>query len=381
MARVAIVAGICTHHDAISNVVRLQEQVLAAAGHDVRVYVQHTDFPGPTHVKVSDAWRLMSDGWFLSVDVVIYHFGIAYGLFDALLLTHPHARSVVHFHNVTPPELLHGQARIQAMKGIDQIAIASRADAVWSDSVHNTECLLEWSDVESSRVVTMPLCVPWVHEESIAARAGHLRHAREVRVLSVGRLVPAKGQHDLVAAIAALPHAQLAETTLEFIASSEHSDLAFVEQLRSAAEELGVAERVTFAFDLPDAEVHGRYLTADLFVSSSYHEGFCVPVIEALVAGCAVVVTDAGALPETVAGCGTVVPVGDVAAMSAAISSEIGALSRNTATVDRESVANHVIGYSLDSFAERTLDALDRVLTLPMEADREMKAEGSTPAA
>ncbi len=365
MARVAIVAGICTHHDAISNVVRLQEQVLAAAGHDVRVYVQHTDFPGPTHVKVSDAWRLMSDGWFLSVDVVIYHFGIAYGLFDALLLTHPHARSVVHFHNVTPPELLHGQARIQAIKGIDQIAIAERADVVWSDSAHNTECLLEWSDVDPSRVVAMPLCVPWVHEDSIAAREGHLRKAHAVRVLSVGRLVPAKGQHDLGAAVAALPPAQLAETTVEFVASSEHSDLVFVEELRSMIEELGIGGHVVFAFDLPDAEVHARYVSADLFVSSSYHEGFCVPVIEALVAGCAAVVTDVGALPETLGGCGTVVPAGDVSAMSGAISAEIDALSRDTASVDRDSVAIHVIGFSLDSFAERTLAALERVLTPP----------------
>ena len=48
--RIVVMSGICTRHDAISNVVRTQEEMLVDAGYDVRVYVQHTDFPGGRHV-------------------------------------------------------------------------------------------------------------------------------------------------------------------------------------------------------------------------------------------------------------------------------------------------------------------------------------------
>ena len=131
--RIALMSGICVRHDAISNVVRAQEEILASAGYDVRVYVQHTDFPGGRHHAVSDPWLLQRDDWYVSADLVVLHFGINYGLFDSLGLTHRGVR-VVHFHNVTPPDLLHGDARDAAVRGIDQLSIAARADRIWSDS-------------------------------------------------------------------------------------------------------------------------------------------------------------------------------------------------------------------------------------------------------
>ena len=35
------------------------------------------------------------------------------------------------------------------------------ADRIWSDSQHNTDCLLDWTDVDPSVVSLMQLCTPW----------------------------------------------------------------------------------------------------------------------------------------------------------------------------------------------------------------------------
>jgi glycosyltransferase involved in cell wall biosynthesis len=352
--RVALMSGICTRHDAISNVVRLQEELLADAGYDVRVYVQHTDFPGGRHVAVSDPWLLQRDEWYPTADLVVLHFGIRYGLFDSLGLSHAGVR-VVHFHNVTPPDLLTGASREAAILGIDQLSIASRAERIWSDSTYNTDCLLEWTDVDPASVVPMQLCTPWA--DATPGASGE----RERQVIAVGRLVPAKGQLDLVDAVAALAPEVREGLEVDLIGSSDASDPAYIAQLRDRISAHGLDRVVRVELDLSDDALRDRYEAAAVFVSTSRHEGFCVPVIEAIASGCRVVSTDAGALPETVGPCGSLVAVGDIEALS----SELGvALSAGPLDALELSTRDaHLQTYSRESFRRRLLDEVADLLS------------------
>ncbi len=350
--RIVVMSGICTRHDAISNVVRTQEEILAEAGYDVRVYVQHTDFPGGRHVAVSDPWLLQRDDWYSTADLVIAHFGISYGLFDSLGLSHPGVR-VVHFHNITPPALLTGESRLAAIRGIDQLSIATLADRIWSDSQHNTDCLLDWTDVDPSVVSLMQLCTPW-------AEAPVLDGPRDRRVIAVGRLVSAKGQLDLVDAVAALPPSQRDGLEVDLIGTTDASDPIYIAQLRARIAELGLDGVVRIELDLPDDELRERYTAASVFVSTSRHEGFCVPVIEALSSGCRVIATDAGALPETVGPCGQLVAVGDVVALTDALGAALDGDDRDTA--GRAACAAHLATFRPSAFRDRLLVAVDELL-------------------
>lgn len=352
--RIVLMAGICTRHDAISNVLRLQEEILVEAGYDVRVYAQHTDFPGGRHVAVSDPWLLQRDEWYASADLVVLHFGIRYGLFDSLGLSHPAVR-VVHFHNITPPELLVGASREAAVLGIDQLAIATLADHVWSDSAHNIECLLEWTDVDPARVTLMQLSTQWAADPMAAGSP------RERRVIAVGRLVPAKGQLDLVHAVAALPAPARQGLEVDLIGATSASDPDYIEQLRHAISEHGLEDTVCIELDLPDDELRARYLRAAVFVSTSRHEGFCVPVVEAIASGCQVITTDAGALAETVGPCGRLVPVGDVAALGSALTDALDAAAHQRAR--SAACDEHLATFSRAAFRDRTLEAVARLLS------------------
>jgi hypothetical protein len=66
-------------------------------------------------------------------------------------------------------------------------------------------------------------------------------------------------------------------------------------ELRRQAEKLGVAEGVTFTGRVPAIEPY--YHLADIYVQASQHEGFGVPLIEAMAAGLPVVAGACGALP------------------------------------------------------------------------------------
>lgn len=70
----------------------------------------------------------------------------------------------------------------------------------------------------------------------------------------------------------------------------------------------GAPGRVRRVVAPDDCTLAGLYAGADAFCLPSHWEGFGLPALEAMAAGCAVVVSDRGALPEVVGEAGLVVP-------------------------------------------------------------------------
>ncbi len=136
--------------------------------------------------------------------------------------------------------------------------------------------------------------------------------------LFVGRLAPHKAQHHLLAALAVYrdrfdPHATLVLAGAGSLPSYEHA-------LRSHASELGLADAVTFAGSVSSSELAAIYESADVFVCLSDHEGFCVPLLEALHFGVPVVAFDAAAVGETVGDAGLVIGNKSPVSVAAAVS-------------------------------------------------------------
>ena len=87
----------------------------------------------------------------------------------------------------------------------------------------------------------------------------------------------------------------------------------------SEAARLGVGARVKALGRIPATDLDGLYRNAKALVFPSAYEGFGNPALEAMSLGCPAIVSDAGALPEVVGDAGMVYPVGDVAALTAAV--------------------------------------------------------------
>ncbi|MFM7062289.1 MAG: glycosyltransferase [Actinomycetes bacterium] len=362
--KVALVSGLCVEHDAISASVLHQREVLLEAGHEVMVFAMHGEVLEPPDVLlVHDPWTLHRDPYYSTCDLVVLHFGIGYPLFDVLVLDHPTAVRVVHFHNVTPPALLDGDVRLAAERGLQQVGITERADVVWSDSPHNTEVLLRHSRVPAERVRLMPLCVPPLGSPPRPAGADG-----PLTFLSVGRYVPAKGLDVLLEAFALVPGAADGEVRLCLVGGRAYSAPGYADALRVRADELGVGDAVELLEDLSEDDLSRAYREADVYVSASRHEGFCVPVVEALGVGCGVVVTAAGALPDTAGGFGPVVPVDDVEALAAAMVAEADRVRRGPDPARQQQVEQYVARF----------DRAHAVRRLVFEAERAVR-KGSVP--
>jgi colanic acid/amylovoran biosynthesis glycosyltransferase len=112
------------------------------------------------------------------------------------------------------------------------------------------------------------------------------------RILSVGRLVPEKGQSQLVAAVALLARRGV-DVRVELI-----GDGPARAEIQQAALDAGVADRIGLLGELPPSEVAARLAEADAFCLPSFGEGIPISIMEAMAVGVPVVCTAVGGVTE-----------------------------------------------------------------------------------
>ena len=122
-------------------------------------------------------------------------------------------------------------------------------------------------------------------------------------MLFVGRIAPNKCHHDLISALAILSRTR---PKSRLILVGDASQTRYLVSLENLARQLGVINQVFFAGKLSDKDLLYCYNLSDIFVCVSEHEGFGVPLVEAMANGIPVVAYDAAAVTETVKGAGIV---------------------------------------------------------------------------
>jgi len=122
-----------------------------------------------------------------------------------------------------------------------------------------------------------------------------------VHVLAVGRIAPNKRIEDLLRAFAVLQRGAFRRSRLLLV--GDRSLSAYVDALDALARDLRLRD-VVLGGHVEDDELRAAYGLADVLVSLSEHEGYGVPLVEAMLAGVPVVAYDAGAAAETMDGAG-----------------------------------------------------------------------------
>lgn len=381
--RVALYNGVFVRHDAISDSLRHKLEILwalADAGLPVApvVFTHHSDSPDPAVFAGRGAFDVLTSPAFWQADLHWYEFGIAYDLFNSVFVV-PRGRPILGiYHNVTPLELVtEPESRLAVQRSMAQRHNFERADHVACDSELNRDDLLALHfDPAKLSVLHLPPAVP---------RDGRPRPYQEqrdpgqpVRLLFVGRFVRSKGLVDLLEAAAVVLGRGIDRFEVTLVGNPAFADAPTREELTGLRDRRGLRRHVTVAGQVSDEELAAHYLGADAVVMPSYHEGYCVPVVEGFGHGCYVIASSAGNLPNVVGGLGTLVPAGDVAALAGAIEGFVTAVLRardahTPARLDtvwgplpeaqwRDRVATHLEGYSLARYRRGVLDLLDRFL-------------------
>jgi glycosyltransferase involved in cell wall biosynthesis len=148
---------------------------------------------------------------------------------------------------------------------------------------------------------------------TVAPSAGN--ETNEFRLMTVGRLHASKGHDVLLRAVKQLSNAGAAVTLRLAGAGPERGNL------EKLANELGIADRVTFLGSLPEDRIIEELRSADAFVLASHAEPLGVVYMEAMSLGVATIGTSAGGVSEIISDevDGLLVPPGDPQRLAEAI--------------------------------------------------------------
>ena len=135
--------------------------------------------------------------------------------------------------------------------------------------------------------------------------------------LFVGRVVANKGFHDLLAAFAVFRGLEGEGARLVLVGSGGGG--SYGGAVRALGDALGLGGSVVWAGSVTASVLGGWYGAADVLVCLSDHEGFGVPLVEAMGAGLPVVAFDAGAVGETLGGAGVLLGDKSPASVAAAV--------------------------------------------------------------
>jgi glycosyltransferase involved in cell wall biosynthesis len=294
--------------------------------------------------------------------VLLYQASIGSPVFDTLM-ARPEPK-LANYHNITPAELLWPwapQVAYEAALGRAQLErMAPHCRFAIADSRFNED---ELRDAGYARTAVVPPLIDMTPPatEPDAALCGALLDAKQsggVDLLYVGRLSPHKAPHDLVKMLAVFrrhfdPCARL------HLVGAPLGD-RYGEALSGLVHDLGLVEAVTMPGPVSATGLEAYWRCADAYVCASEHEGFCVPLVEAMGHGVPVVAYGAAAVPETVGDAGLVLTSKEPLRFAVAVSRvlEDPALRAHLEAAARRRVAELGLPRSSARFAETVLAAL-----------------------
>lgn len=135
------------------------------------------------------------------------------------------------------------------------------------------------------------------------------------RILAVGSVIPRKAYDVLVEALHGL---RARDWTCHIVGAIRDTGTALA--LRALIDARGLADRILLTGAMTREALDSEFAAADIFVSTSFYEGYGMALTEAVARGLPVVATNAGAIPETLpAGTALLMPPGDAGAVAAAV--------------------------------------------------------------
>ncbi|MDD2266037.1 glycosyltransferase family 4 protein [Sulfuricurvum sp.] len=258
--------------DGVSGGVLLTQTLLSELGFISRIYARKIDPILSNRVDSIEDFDPAPD------DILLYHYSIGHRDHDALMVLD--VRKIIVYHNITPEFFFADTPRLYALCRLGRMQLSVSSSyfcGAYADSEYNARELkrLGYPDVQ-----VLPLLVD-TSEPMIQPDVSTLPPLGEKYViLFVGRIVTNKAQHQLVDILYALKNRSVVDVVL--VLAGGFSDSTYAEFLRKHISLLELDGDVMITGKISDEALGALYTRADLYLSMSLHEGFGIPMIEAM---------------------------------------------------------------------------------------------------
>lgn len=289
--------------DAVGNDTLAVHNSLKKAGYDSIVAASYIDerLGGNLAVSTRDLSFIKPE------DIVIYHLSTGHELnerFGSL-----NCRKIIKYHNITPPEFFFGydkNAVASCIEGYRQTAaLSDKPELVFADSAYNKEELIRMG--YRCEIEVLPILIPFEdYRKEPDPEVMTQMDDGYTNIIFTGRVVPNKRQEDVIAAFDCYQKYYNPESRLILVGNCDCVS-HYYEGLAAYVRALGV-KNVIFTGHIKFPAILAYYRSADLFLSMSDHEGFCVPLVESMFFDVPVIAKDTSAVGWTLGGSGILLP-------------------------------------------------------------------------
>ena len=221
-----------------------------------------------------------------------------------------HGRKAIYYHGITPPRFFAQGSVLHRMTsdGFAQLrGLVDCFDLIVGTSQYTLAEVCSFLDQPRPAIHLHPIVDAEACRRSPVdgLMLEALRATGDVNLVFVGRVVPNKRQDRLLRLFD--HYHRINPRSRLFLVGNDASDPVYRRQLERLRSSLPSGSRVTFTGKVSERELTTYLRAADVFVCASEHEGFCIPVAQAMALDVPVVALDAAAVPETLGDGGLVV--------------------------------------------------------------------------
>lgn len=296
--------------DAIGNEIVALHKAAAGAGFESSIYAETGGTVAGIAVKSLAKLDVKAS------DNLLLHYSLGHDAFE--FLARADCRRLMLFHDVTPPDLLRGaplETIEEARQGLARAGwVAGQCEAVAVHS-HSSAASLEACGGPGAAVLPYLLRPELLGIEPGPAVMAHLGGGSTL--LAVGRVLPHKRIEDVILVFDHLRRIAKHPWRLVVVGSTDCAP-GYAESLAALCRKLALPA-VRFTGGVSQAELNAWFRAATSFLCMSAHEGFCVPLVEAMHHRVPIFALASAATPETLRGAGVTFDSPDWVAIAEAI--------------------------------------------------------------
>lgn len=338
--------------DGITNGMFFIQKILRESGYSSEIYCVDIEPRLKDRILPFQSYGNSTD------DLLLVHYSL--GTNHDFFITNLHSPCVLIYHNITPARFFPegtGTRRLvdSGRRQLAQWARDRHFIGVIADSEFNAEELAYWG---YSPIAPIGLLVDLDRIRSHVWNARVATEIKDVRnLLFVGRVCEHKGQIGLVRMMGRLN--AIVNFPVRLLLAGAPESHAYVVELRNTISRLGLTKSVDILGKCEDEDIYALYRSADLYVSLSQHEGFGMPLVEAMAFDVPVLALAAGSVAATLGTGGLVLDSAntDIMAAAAKLMLQESSLRRQVIEGQRQALARYerpVLVSAFETFLRQT---------------------------
>lgn len=295
--RVAICHQVVSDGDAIGNDIMGMRDSLAAVGFEPTILCDYVKGIDHENIRTDFDLKEIND-----YGVLIYHHSIFWEK-GAAMVDRYNGTLVLKHHNITPPHFFEAYSERYGdlcTKGVEltrRFANLKKKHYWWADSEYDRSDLIDAGE-KPDRIIVLP---PFNKIDAILDNPNVAEFESEGPFygLFIGRMAPNKGHANLLRILHSYRMHFPNNFIIRLVGSWDPELARYRAELETLMEDLGLDDCVEFFPQVSQDDLVKLLRTSHVYLCTSYHEGFCIPLIEAQASGLPMVVMNSTAVKET----------------------------------------------------------------------------------